>query len=145
VNLFATVLTKKQPCANYRGESELNRAVIQKVTDGRFEFPIFSPESMRNALREILRRYELPSNRERLHDEKQLAVKFTDLPHPEKYADDFFFGYLVAASDSNRLEYKQKVILNEQDGRGAELRAGVSDLVTVLSAISCNGACFQAG
>lgn len=49
MNLFATVLTKKQPCANYRGESELNRAVIQKVTDGRLDYPIFSPESMRNA------------------------------------------------------------------------------------------------
>ncbi len=54
MNLFATVLTYPAPSANYRGESELNRSVIQKVTDGRFDYPIFSPESMRNALREIL-------------------------------------------------------------------------------------------
>jgi CRISPR-associated protein Cst2 len=102
VNLFATVLTKKQPCANYRGESELNRAVIQKVTDGKFDYPIFSPESMRNALRETLRKYGLPSNRERLNDEEQLAVKFTDYPDPDAYADDFLFGYLVAASGKDR-------------------------------------------
>ena len=59
MNLFATVLTYPAPSANYRGESELNRSVIQKVTDGRFDYPIFSPESMRNALREILAGYGL--------------------------------------------------------------------------------------
>src|ERR1700722_12236202 len=98
MNLFATVLTFPAPSSNYRGESELNRSVIQKVTDGRFDYPIFSPESMRNALREILGGYRLPCNRERLHDEEQLAVKFKDLPNPNDYADDFLFGYLVAAS-----------------------------------------------
>ena len=107
MNLFATVLTKKQPCANYRGESELNRAVIQKVTDGKFDYPIFSPESMRNALRETLRKYKLPSNRTRLDDEEQLAVRFEDYPDPDKYADDFFFGYLVAASGKDRKEIEK--------------------------------------
>ena len=47
MNLFATVLTYPGPSANYRGESELNRSVIQKVTDGRFDYPIISPEAMR--------------------------------------------------------------------------------------------------
>src|SRR5437660_5632281 len=93
VNLFATVLTYPAPSANYRGESELNRTVIQKVTDGRFDYPIISPEAMRNALRETLAAYGLPCNRERLGDEEQLAVKFKDYPNPNKYADDFFFGY----------------------------------------------------
>lgn len=114
MNLFATVLTKKQPCANYRGESELNRAVIQKVTDGKFDYPIFSPESMRNALRETLRKYGLPSNRERLLDEDQLAVRFTDLPNVDKYADDFFFGYLVAVNDKKRKEY-EKIVAARKD------------------------------
>jgi len=111
MNLFATVLTYPAPSANYRGESELNRSVIQKVTDGRFDYPIFSPESMRNALREILagEGYNLPSNRVRLPDEDQLAVKFADYPDPDKYADDFFFGYLVAASGKERKEIKEKV------------------------------------
>ncbi len=76
MNLFATVLTYPAPSANYRGESELNRTVIQKITDGKFDYPIISPEAMRNALREILAKYGLPTNRERLHDEEQLAVKF---------------------------------------------------------------------
>ena len=99
MNLFATVLTYPAPSANYRGESELNRTVIQKMTDGRFDYPIISPEAMRNALREILAKYGLPCNRERLHDEEQLAVRFADYPNPDKYADDFLFGYLVAARE----------------------------------------------
>ena len=108
MNLFATVLTYPTPTANYRGESEQNRTVIQKITDGRFEYPIISPEAMRNALREILAGYGLPCNRSRLHDEEQLAVKFVEYPDPEKYVDDFFFGYLVVPKGKSRKE-----ILNE--------------------------------
>ena len=105
MNLFATVLTHPAPSANYRGESELNRTVIQKIADGRFEYPIVSPEAMRNALREILSspKYGLPMNRMRIHptagegDEKQqLAVKYKKLPDPDEFADDFLFGYLLA-------------------------------------------------
>jgi CRISPR-associated protein Cst2 len=103
MNLFATVLTYPAPTANYRGESELNRTVIQKITDGRHEYPIVSPEAMRNALREILAAQGLESNRRRLQpaagegDEKQqLAVSYKDLPDPSRYIDDFIFGYLLA-------------------------------------------------
>ena len=113
MNLFATVLTYPAPSANYRGESEQNRTVIQKITDGRFEYPIISPEAIRNALREILAGYGLPCNRSRLHDEEQLAVKFSEYPNPEKYVDDFFFGYLVAVGSSDR----QK-ILNDLKEKG---------------------------
>lgn len=109
MHLFATVLTYAAPTANYRGESELNRSVIQKITDGRFDYPIISPEAMRNALREILNRYGLPCNRERLHDEEQLAVRFESLPDPEKYVDDFLFGYLVAASSADRKKMLEKI------------------------------------
>jgi CRISPR-associated protein Cst2 len=111
VNLFATVLTYSAPSANYRGESELNRSVIQKITDGRFDYPIISPESMRNALREILAGpgYGLPCNRKRLHDEEQLAVEFEDYPDPERYADDFLLGYLVAAGGSDRKKIRKEV------------------------------------
>jgi CRISPR-associated protein Cst2 len=109
MNLFATVLTYPAPSANYRGESELNRTVIQKVTDGRFDYAIISPEAMRNALREILAGYGLPCNRERLPDEEQLAVRFKDYPDPTKYADDFFFGYLVAASGKDRKKIREEV------------------------------------
>ena len=102
MNLFATVLTYPAPSANYRGESEMNRAVMQKITSGNFDYPIISPEAMRNALRELLAGYGLPMNRSRLHDEEQLAVRFSDLPNPNAYADDFLFGYLVAAGKKDR-------------------------------------------
>jgi CRISPR-associated protein Cst2 len=109
MNLFATVLTYPAPSANYRGESELNRTIIQKVTDGRFDYPIISPEAMRNALREILAGYGLPSNRSRLHDEEQLSVTFADYPNPNEFVDDFFFGYLVAASNADRKKILKEV------------------------------------
>ncbi len=103
MNLFATVLTYPAPSSNYRGESELNRTVIQKITDGRLEYPVVSPEAMRNALREILAGYGLPMNRQRIHpvagqgDEKQqLRVKYDKYPDPAAFADDFLFGYLLA-------------------------------------------------
>lgn len=100
LNLFATVLTYAAPSSNYRGESEENRTVIQKITKGGHEFPVISPESMRNALREMLIQKGLPSNRRRLHDEDQLAVEFADYPDAEVYADDFLFGYMVADGKS---------------------------------------------
>jgi CRISPR-associated protein Cst2 len=95
-NLFCTVLTYAAPSSNYRGESEENRTIIQKVTKGAHEYAVISPEAMRNALREILALRELPMNRRRLLDEDQLAVEFKDYPDAETYADDFLFGYLVA-------------------------------------------------
>ena len=102
MNLFGTVLTYPAPSANYRGENELNRSTMQKITDGRNEFPIVSPEAMRNAMRETLATYGLPMNRTRLPDEDQLAVHFESYPNPQKYADDFLFGYLVAAGKADR-------------------------------------------
>lgn len=106
MNIFATVLTYPAPSANYRGESEENRSVIQKVTYGRHEYPVISPEAMRNALREILASYGLPCNRKRLNNEEQLAVRFLDYPYPAKFVDDFFFGYLVA----DRAQIPDKVV-----------------------------------
>jgi CRISPR-associated protein Cst2 len=99
-NLFATVLTYAAPSSNYRGESEENRTVMQKITKGGKEYSIISPESMRNALREILVKADLPCNRTRLHNEEQLAVEFKEFPNADKYADDFLFGYMVADKDA---------------------------------------------
>ncbi len=116
MNLFATVLTYPAPSANYRGESEQNRTVIQKITEGRFEYPVISPEAMRNALREILAAYGLPCNRSRLHDEDQLAVKFEKYPYPERYIDDFFFGYLIAAGGKDRERIRGEVKKEDRSG-----------------------------
>ncbi len=99
-NLFATVLTYPAPSSNYRGESEENRTVLQKIAKGRQEYTVISPESMRNALREMLQKAEVPCNRTRLHNEDQLAVEFKEFPNAEKYADDFLFGFLVADKEA---------------------------------------------
>lgn len=102
MNLFATILTYTAPSANYRGESAANRAVIQKVTKDRFDYAIVSPEAMRNAIREGLQNIGLPCNRTRLEDEEQLAVEFQDYPDETRFADDFFMGWLVAATGNDR-------------------------------------------
>ena len=99
-NLFATVLTYAAPSSNYRGESEENRAVLQKITRGGKEYTVISPEAMRNALREILTGYGLPMNRRRLHHEDQLAVEFKSFPSAADYADDFLMGFMVADSEA---------------------------------------------
>src|SRR2546428_5737467 len=104
MNLFATVLTYPAPSANYRGDNEENRSVIQKVTQGRFEYGVMSPEAIRNALREMLSGYGLRCNRSRLHNENQLAVEFKEYPDPSKFVDDFFFGYFLALNESDRRE-----------------------------------------
>src|SRR2546428_444105 len=95
-NLFATVLTYAAPSSNYRGESEENRTMLQKITKSGKDYTIVSPEAMRNALREMLIKVGLPHNRSRLHNEDQLAVEFKEFPAADKYTDDFLFGFMVA-------------------------------------------------
>jgi CRISPR-associated protein Cst2 len=95
-------MTYAAPSSNYRGESEENRTVLQKIAKGGKDYTIISPESMRNALREMLKK-ELPDkkiNRKRRHDLDQLAVEFKEFPDAEKFADDFLFGFMVADNDA---------------------------------------------
>jgi CRISPR-associated protein Cst2 len=99
-NLFATVLTYAAPSSNYRGESEENRTVLQKIVKDKKEYTVISPESMRNALREMLSAAGLPSNRKRLHDQDQLAVEFQEFPNASRFADDFLFGFMVADKEA---------------------------------------------
>src|SRR5262249_19007500 len=54
--------------------------------------------------------------RERLPDEEQLAVRFRDFPDPEKYVDDFFFGYLVAASGKDRKAMRDEIKKKRGEG-----------------------------
>lgn len=107
LNLFATVLTNLAPSSNYRGESEENRTVLQKLSKAGGEYVVISPESIRNALREILAARELPTNRKRLHNADQLAVEFKEFPDAEKYADDFLFGFMVADKDAIKANKKK--------------------------------------
>lgn len=99
LNLFATVLTYPAPAGNYRGESEENRTVLQKIVKDGQKYAVISPESMRNAIRETLIKLDQPHNRTRLNDQDQLAVEFKEYPNADKYADDFLFGYMVAKTD----------------------------------------------
>jgi CRISPR-associated protein Cst2 len=115
-NLFGTVLTYPAPSANYRGESEENRTVLQKISKNGKEYAIFSSEAKRHALREILRNKlnENEINRSRRDDEidmdgkSQLSVEFRDYPDPLKYADDFIFGYMMAKSEYIKKAIKAK-------------------------------------
>ncbi|MBI5014594.1 MAG: type I-B CRISPR-associated protein Cas7/Cst2/DevR [Deltaproteobacteria bacterium] len=122
MNLFGTVLTNAAPSANYRGESAENRAVIQKITKGRFEYAIISPEAIRNALRETLRALGLPCNRTRLDDEEQLAVEFQDYPDAGRFADDFFMGWLVAAGKADREKINKALAENAGKRSGVAFR-----------------------
>ncbi|WP_224365810.1 type I-B CRISPR-associated protein Cas7/Cst2/DevR [Hyalangium versicolor] len=106
-NLFASVLTYAAPSSNYRGESEENRTVLQKISKIGAEHTVISPESMRNALREMLSGWGLPMNRRRLHDAEQLAVEFKEFPNANKYADDFLFGFMVADKGAIKQHPKQ--------------------------------------
>ena len=99
LNLFATVLTYPAPAGNYRGESEENRTILQKIAKEGQKYAVISPESMRNAMRETLILMDQPNNRTRIHDADQLAVEFKEYPNANKYADDFLFGYMVAKTE----------------------------------------------
>lgn len=99
-NLFATILTYPAPSSNYRGESEENRTMLQKICKAEKEYSIISPESIRNALREMLEKGGLNCNRRRLHNEDQLAVEFKQFPNAEEFADDFLFGFMVADKEA---------------------------------------------
>lgn len=103
MNLFLSCLTQAGPSANYRGESEQSRAVLQKIVIGQDEYPVISPEAIRNALREMLQSYGLPCNRHRERGRNQPAVSFEDYPNAETFIDDFYFGYMVV----NRKDVKK--------------------------------------
>jgi CRISPR-associated protein Cst2 len=122
LNLFATVLTYPAPAGNYRGESEENRSVIQKILKDGQKYAIISPESMRNALREMLIELGQPNNRTRLHNEDQLAVEFKEYPNPDKFADDFLFGYMVAQTN----DAKKMKELNRPAKRDSILRCNMA-------------------
>ena len=116
-NLFATVLTYPAPSSNYRGESEENRTILQKITKDGKDHTIISPESMRNALREMLAKEidDEQMNRKRRHDLDQLAVEFKEFPNAEKFADDYLFGFMVAdnkaISENKELPSKRDSVL----------------------------------
>ena len=109
LKLFASVLTHAAPSSNYRGESENNRVVLQKITKGGHEYAVISSFAMCNALREILLGWGVLCNRTRLHDEGELAVEFKGYPEAAVYADDFLFGFMVARGEDVKVMEKKKL------------------------------------
>ena len=115
--LFLSFLSTAAPTANYRGESEQNRAMLQKIAIDDHEYPVVSPEAIRSALREMLRAYGLPCNRRRETNEPQLAVSYESYPNPDEYVDDFYFGYMVVNREqipkalAKTFQYKRESIL----------------------------------
>lgn len=102
-NIFGTVLTDVGPSSNYRGDSEGgNFTPLQKLQYPDGIHTVFSGESIRNRLRDMLRGPDFPSNRSRLSNQGQLAVKFKTYPNPLEYADDKLFGFLALYKSSER-------------------------------------------
>ncbi|MGI8838426.1 MAG: hypothetical protein ACR2H4_17560 [Pyrinomonadaceae bacterium] len=102
-NIFGTVLTDVGPSSNYRGDSEGgNFTPLQKLQYPDGIHTVFSGESIRNRLRDMLRGPAFPSNRSRLSNQGQLAVKFKTYPNPLEYADDKLFGFLALYKGSER-------------------------------------------
>ena len=106
-NIFGVVLTGVAPASNYRGEKEGNHTPLQKLRfpDGK-DYTIFSAESIRNRLREMLRGDDFPSNRSRLFDRDQLAVKFEEPNDPNTYGDDKLFGFLNLVAETEKKKEK---------------------------------------
>ena len=94
-NIFGAVLTDVAPSSNYRGETEANRSVLQKLRFHDGEHTVISAEAIRNRLREMLREDGLKCNRSRLKNERELMVKYVEYPNPTKWADDKLFGFLA--------------------------------------------------
>ena len=136
-NIFGTVLTNVAPASNYRGETQNNRAILQKLTcnDGE-QYTLVSAEAIRSRLREMLRDdSNVKLNRSRVinpyatgqkapkrkrgkdgegdeaepEQKDQITVKFEALPDRKQFADDLLFGFLM-------IDDKKKAELKENNG-----------------------------
>jgi len=107
-NLFATVVTHAAPSANYRGESSSNLTPLQTISIGGEERAVIASEALRNGIRGMLPSYEIPCNRTRVLDAGQPAVSFKNYPNPDKFADDFIFGWLVAMKDEEAKKLRKE-------------------------------------
>lgn len=101
-NIFGTVLTDVAPASNYRGDSEDNRSILQKLPYPDGDHTVFSAEAIRSRLREMLREDGLKSNRSRLKSQKEPTVKYDEFPNAREYADDKCFGFLALSNKDGK-------------------------------------------
>jgi CRISPR-associated protein Cst2 len=98
-NIFGTVLTDRMPSSNYRGDTEDNRSVLQKLRYPDGAHTVFSAEAIRSRLREMLREDGLNCNRTRLKNQKEPTVHYEKFPNARNYADDKLFGFLALSKE----------------------------------------------
>lgn len=103
-NVFGTVLTDVMPASNYRGDTEDNRSVLQKLRFPDGDHTVFSAEAIRNRLREMLREDGLPSNRSRLKNQKEPSVHYDKFPNANNFADDKLFGFLALSKEEKEFQ-----------------------------------------
>jgi len=118
MNTYAhfAIETFEAPSANFRGESELNRTMLQKLTrkvgDDILTFPFISSTSIRNGFREGIALEGGTVNRSRLKTENLPMVTYAADPDPNKYNDDLIFGYLVVSDNNKELPPSWPSVLN---------------------------------
>jgi CRISPR-associated protein Cst2 len=95
LHLFGTVLTYASPSSNHRGKGDDTESPLQTITKQGRDLPVMSAYAIRSALRQMLIMEGLPSNRSRINDGGAPKVEFKDFPDPDRYADDFLFGFCV--------------------------------------------------
>lgn len=103
-NIFGTVLTDVMPASNYRGDTEDNRSVLQKLRYPDGDHTVFSAEAIRGRLREMLREDGLPSNRSRLKNQKEPTVHYGKFPNAKDFADDKLFGFLALSKEEKEFQ-----------------------------------------
>lgn len=95
LHLFGTVLTYASPSSNHRGKGDDTESPLQTITKQGRDLPVMSAYAIRSALRQMLIMEGQPSNRSRINDGGAPKVEFKDFPDPDRYADDFLFGFCV--------------------------------------------------
>ena len=98
--LFACCLTNFAPSANYGGDSGGGPyRPIQRITRRKLEYPIVSAEAIRSAWREVLAAMGLECSRKRIRSDENPRVQFDPkTPNEDRFADEFFFGYMFTKS-----------------------------------------------
>lgn len=104
LNLFLTALTSAAPSSNFRGQTEGNAVILQKISYQGKIHSIVSAESLRSAWRERLEAMGAPMNRSREPKATAPTVNYASLPAPADYLDDFFFGWMTTSSAEENAE-----------------------------------------
>jgi CRISPR-associated protein Cst2 len=106
MNVFGVALTNEVPSSNNRSENDENYSNLQKIQKGGEVWSIITSYAIRSRLREVCAE-ECLVNRERffIPDNPQPAVKYKEKINPNKFLDDFGFGYV--STEVSKLSNKE--------------------------------------